>query len=364
MTRYWTPIIAGIAVAVLAAPAMAQEWTVDAYAGRAVYDPVASAVGATNGVAAIRYGDRRQRWIYAAAAAPLSARDLFWTAAGLGGRLSSSGGQFPGGIALGAHGHGYRDPISGAFGGGGSLEVSPYLSLGSDAARLEIRTGWVQYAGTFDGSSTTRGALDSGARGAFRALPSLDLGAEVRYVRAREGGYPFAGGSATLRHGGGEFWATTGRWLSEALSQTSWAAGTSVRVASRLELWGSVQHEATEPIYLNASRRSWNLGVSHRLGTPPEAAAPVPPEIGTGIVVVRLPTAGLKDAPYIAGDFSGWQAMPMVRSGEYWTARLKLEAGVYRYAFRTADGKWFVPESAPGRRDDGMGGATAILVVQ
>jgi hypothetical protein len=37
--------------------------------------------------------------------------------------------------------------------------------------------------------------------------------------------------------------------------------------------------------------------------------------------------------------------------------------GVYHYAFVAEDGTWFVPESVPGRQDDGMGGHVAVLVV-
>ena len=43
--------------------------------------------------------------------------------------------------------------------------------------------------------------------------------------------------------------------------------------------------------------------------------------------------------------------------------RLPLAAGVYQYSFRAASGEWFVPASTPGRRDDGMGGHDAVLVV-
>ena len=37
--------------------------------------------------------------------------------------------------------------------------------------------------------------------------------------------------------------------------------------------------------------------------------------------------------------------------------------GRYHYAFVAEDGTWFVPESVPGRQDDGMGGHVAVLVV-
>ena len=82
------------------------------------------------------------------------------------------------------------------------------------------------------------------------------------------------------------------------------------------------------------------------------------------MVVLRLPVG---DAPpgnvSIAGDFNNWQAAPMQRENGEWVARLPLAPGVYHYAFRSAKGEWFVPETASGRRDDGMGGHVAVLVV-
>ena len=65
----------------------------------------------------------------------------------------------------------------------------------------------------------------------------------------------------------------------------------------------------------------------------------------------------------IAGDFNNWQPAPMEREGGDWIVRLPLSPGVYHYAFRAASGDWFVPPSTPGRRDDGMGGFVAVLVV-
>ena len=82
------------------------------------------------------------------------------------------------------------------------------------------------------------------------------------------------------------------------------------------------------------------------------------------MVTVRLPAT---DAPAggvsIAGDFNGWQPAEMQREGGEWIIRLALAPGVYHYAFRSVNGDWFVPPSAPGRRDDGMGGHVAVLVV-
>ena len=70
-----------------------------------------------------------------------------------------------------------------------------------------------------------------------------------------------------------------------------------------------------------------------------------------------------KGRPSIAGDFTGWKPVPMQRDGSRWTFTVKLEPGTYHYAFVGEDGTWFVPESVPGRQDDGMGGHVAVLVV-
>ena len=81
-------------------------------------------------------------------------------------------------------------------------------------------------------------------------------------------------------------------------------------------------------------------------------------------IVIRLPTAEASgDALSIAGDFNGWKPAPMTREGGDWVLRLPLAPGVYKYSFRDAGGRWFVPASVPGRRDDGMGGHVAVLVV-
>jgi hypothetical protein len=54
----------------------------------------------------------------------------------------------------------------------------------------------------------------------------------------------------------------------------------------------------------------------------------------------------------------------MQQSGDAWTYTTELAPGVYNYAFVDASGKWFVPDGHPGRKDDGMGGAVAVLVVR
>jgi 1,4-alpha-glucan branching enzyme len=79
---------------------------------------------------------------------------------------------------------------------------------------------------------------------------------------------------------------------------------------------------------------------------------------------VQLPRDAADGAVYVAGDFSDWQPRPMRLTGDSWELALTLGAGVYHYSFIDANGRWFVPDSVPGRVDDGMGGHVAVLVVQ
>jgi hypothetical protein len=54
----------------------------------------------------------------------------------------------------------------------------------------------------------------------------------------------------------------------------------------------------------------------------------------------------------------------MERDGSFWTYRVAAQPGVYNYAFVAPDGTWYVPEAVPGRKDDGMGGHVAVLVIR
>ena|ERR1051326_3398496 len=67
--------------------------------------------------------------------------------------------------------------------------------------------------------------------------------------------------------------------------------------------------------------------------------------------------------PSIAGDFTKWTPVRMKRHGDEWRYSVQLSPGVYRFAFRGADGDWFVPARFPNRTDDEMGGWVAVLIV-
>ncbi|MDP2321306.1 MAG: glycogen-binding domain-containing protein [Acidobacteriota bacterium] len=344
--------------------ARGQTWSVDLSAGQIVYNPASVDIGTDSLVGSLRYDTRREGWVYGTVAAPLGSDAPFWGGLGAGGRLTPSGSEdrhATFGVELNAHGFTFRDAVVDQIGTGGILEAIPFASLSAGAGRVEVRGGWRGQALSFAGATQNRGVFETGARAMYGS--TVRLQADARWVHAPEGTYPFVGGS--LQYGGGPIsvWARAGKWVSTELAAVAWGGGVGVAIGSRASVWTTVQQEAPDPLYWNAPRRSWSVGVTQRIGRTHVAIVPAPRSDADGVVirvaVSETPTGDLQ----IAGSFNNWQSVPMQREGREWIIRLPLAAGVYHYAFRSGNGEWFVPASAAGRRDDGMGGQVAVLVV-
>lgn len=340
----------------------AQGVSVDVSAGRLVYDPTATNVDTNNLVGSVRYDGRRDTWVYGAAALPFSSSDTFWGSAGVGGRLQPPlARRVTFGADLAAHGYAFRDAVSDQLGNGGTVDALPFVRLTSGLAFVEGTGGWRGHTLSLAGVRDNRGVIEGGARAGYGGIVSAQ--GDVKWVHAPGGTYPFAGGTVSYNGARVQVWGQAGRWLSNVLDDAAWGTGAGVTLGPRTTMWASVQQEARDPLFWNTSRRTWSVGVTQRLSARPVALLPVP-RVPAGGTVIRLDVA---DAPAgaisIGGDFNNWQPAPMQREGREWVMRLSLAPGVYHYAFRSANGEWFVPASTPGRRDDGFGGHDAILVV-
>jgi hypothetical protein len=64
----------------------------------------------------------------------------------------------------------------------------------------------------------------------------------------------------------------------------------------------------------------------------------------------------------VAGDFSDWQPVPLVREGGLLVARVRLAPGKYRVAVRVNLGDWRAPRNLARVRDD-YGGEAGIVIV-
>lgn len=352
-----------LAATVALPSAAASQWVAQVAAGSTEHDPVAASVGTRSVIVGVRH--EGLRWGYLSAGAPLDSAGLPWAALGLGGRFGGGGTGVEAGADLFAHGHAYRAQALGATGAGVVVGALPFVAWSGGAARVEARSGVLQYGTALEGVNASRWVHDSGVRALARLAPELALTAEGRYARAEEGSYPFAGAGAELRLSRVTLSGYGGRWLSDVLDQAAWGVDGRWSVDGRTEVYAALEQEATDPLYWNDPRRSWSLGVSRSLGraAEPALAVPVIPIASAGQVEIRLALDEADHAPAVAGDFNGWTPVPMRRQGDAWVVSLALQPGVYQYSFQRQDGSWFVPASVPNRVDDGFGGQNAVLVV-
>lgn len=244
-------------------------------------------------------------------------------------------------------------------------QALPVVGFEGSTFQVHARAGISHYSATFGGLATERTVRLADAQvtiapsAAFALIPMIR-----RYQADGESAATYAGASAVFAHRAGSVWGSVGHWMESDNTSGPWAIGGALRVHERTMIEASARRDTFDPLYLQPAHTSWNLGLSIQVGGavgPPPP--PVPAEYVDGRATIRLPVSSAPSALSIAGDFNGWKPQPMQRAGDHWTFTLALEPGVYNYSFVTADGTWFVPEDVPGRKDDGMGGHVAVLVV-
>jgi hypothetical protein len=82
-------------------------------------------------------------------------------------------------------------------------------------------------------------------------------------------------------------------------------------------------------------------------------------EARDGAYIVLRINAGSAE---IAGDFSGWQPVAMVRGEGGWRTQTVLPPGVYRFVVRVDGSDWRPPSGLPHLKDD-FGGEVAVVTV-
>jgi hypothetical protein len=369
--RRLLPLLAVLAAAsVPPGPAGAQTWSADAGVGQESHRLPAGTFDTFGGQLGIRRDGAE--WLYLSAGIPFDASGTPWAAAGLGTRLpllglGPAGAPRAGiGVDLAGHGFGYADRVRETTGGGVVAEALPAAFVTAGPLRLDARSGMVHYARGGADTAFARTVHHSDARATYRADGFAAYG-EARLVRADDGAYPFAGGGVEAELGVAAAWAYAGRWLDEDAEGTAeWGGGLRVPIALATSVYAAIRQDTRDPLFREPPRLSWTVGVSRRLGPGAVTAAPAPalaPRIAGDRVTFRVALSEASEAPSLAGDFTNWQPVPMTRGEGGWVLTLRVPSGVHRYAFRAADGNWFVPPGTPGRRDDGMGGVTAVVAV-
>ena len=356
----------------------AQQWNVDAQAGkiRSALDP--NAPEAENVVLGLRYDDRLTSFRISGGV-PTGSQDALWGSLAGARRLEVGRGALVGGLDLAGNAFAMRDRVEtdrrlpGPLGprveeslGGYALAGQVLPLIGYEGVRLQLyaRAGISLYSSRFADEQTDRTVQLADVQATYMPSPAFALIPAVRHYRADEGNYTYAGATAIAARGPVTVWGMAGSWLNQTTESTPWAIGASMRAHDRISINASVRHDGIDPLYLQPAQTSWNAGVSLLLGAKPGTRLPVPDQYVNGRATIRLPASQAAARPSIAGDFNGWKPVPMERSGDDWVFTVPLAPGVYNYAFVDERGEWFVPKNHAGRKDDGMGGHVAVLVVQ
>lgn len=372
-------LLLALAVATPGAAA-AQQWTAEGRVGRLDFrlSPT-GAPPATSFALGLGFAAEDVRF-HIGAGVPLGEEDPLWGAVDLRNRPSVDVGALT--IGLEAAGQAFvqrytknvevpggplQPPTVGeeaAYGWGVAAQAVPFVAVRAGAVGAEARAGASFYRNALDDLSASRTVGLGELRLIAAPSEAVAFTADARHFVASEGSWTFAGVGTLVALPGVELWGNVGRWLDDSVTTTPWSAGAAMRLAERVDLLLEGREDALDPLYGSAPRRSWSAALRVRLSGPPALPEPVPASYEDGTAMIVLPAVDSPEAPRIAGDFNSWTPEPMERRGDRWVWRGRVEPGVYEYAFVDARGEWFVPESIPGRKDDGMGGWVALLVVE
>jgi len=359
--------VPAVAFSAAVSAASAQQWYLETQGGRlrSALDP--SATGAesvldTPSVLAGAHYDHPSAVVHISVDLPATKQEPLWGAVAGWKRLTFQREGVFVGLDLASNGFLLADSLNGRAIAGQALPV-----LGFDAAGFEVRgrAGVSHYASWFGAEARQRTVRLADVQVTFTPKSSLALTPVVRAYHAEEGAYSYGGVTATAGYGKAGVWGTLGQWLGRgAHNGAPWAVGATLRVHPRFALSASYRRDTVDPLYSSPPQTSWGVGFSIQVSGPTRPPPPSPAAYVGGRATIRLPVSESATPPRIAGDFNNWQPQPMDRAGDHWTYTVALAAGVYNYAFVNEQGEWFVPKSMPGRRDDGMGGHLAVLVVR
>ena len=242
----------------------------------------------------------------------------------------------------------------------------PVLGYEWAAVQLQARAGVSRYSATFGDQRADRSVTLADLQATVTPTSALAIVPVVRrFQAAGEAAALYSGVSAVTASSTGSLWASVGQWTGGRSEGTPWSVGGRLSLHPLVSLDGAVRRDTFDPLSLQPAQTSWSIGLSVlTFGRARPVAPPVAAAYVNGRATIHLPVSATTARPSIAGDFNAWKPAPMEREGDYWVYRVVVTPGVYNYAFVGADGTWFVPEGVPGRKDDGMGGVVAVVVVR
>lgn len=359
----------------------AQQWNVEAQAGRIRSSLDPAATSAQTLALGLRFTDFDTD-LGLSVGVPTSNTEAIWGALGGSRRLLALRGNFVAGVDLAGSAFALHDRANSsredtdilgrrrvidvpgfsgsAFGG----QALPLVGYEGERFQVHARTGLSYFTSRFGDVNRQRSVIVSDLQATLLPSASVALMPAVRRYQSGDDVHTYAGLSAVAGTSGASVWGSAGQWIGMDSVGTALAGGATWQAHPRAALSFSARRDVFDALYLHPAQTSWGLSVSVRVGGVSALSPPVPATYNSGHATIRLDAAHAKSAPRIAGDFNNWKPQPMQRAGDAWTYTVQLSPGVYNYAFVESEGEWFVPKNHPGRKDDGMGGVVAVMVVR
>lgn len=316
--------------AVLPGGVRAQGLSAEFAAGRLVHQTASAVPGSNHLMGTVRYDTTRDAWVYGSAAVPVSEAATFWGGGGTGGRVLArlfSGASL--GAEVGAHGYTFRDAVVDATGIGGTVEATPFVRISSGPAFAEGYGMWRGHTMRLGNVRDSRSVFETGARAGYHGVVHFEV--DGKWVHGPEGTFPFFGARAAYDGDAWDVWGHAGKWMHDDLTATAWDAGLALALSGRSIVWARIGQQPPDPLYWNATRRAWTVGLTQRLGRILSPSRPIAVSESPAVSITVRATDAPAGPIFVAGDFNNWQPLPMRREGEYWVVQLLLASGFYHY---------------------------------
>ena len=166
-----------------------------------------------------------------------------------------------------------------------------------------------------------------------------------------------------FRPAAGTFYLEGGLWNTPDGEELVLIAGVSVRTGGRSTILVSGGRYGPDPLLDSPAAGGFGGGVNlelARLGPVPDLSWEVRGD-DERTLALAVKVEGARSVECV-GEFTDWEAIPMLRDGDVWRVTLPIEPGAHHFGF-LVDGAWYVPPDAPGLTEDEWGQLQATIFV-
>ena len=166
-----------------------------------------------------------------------------------------------------------------------------------------------------------------------------------------------------VRPEAGTFYLEGAMWDTPDGEELVLIAGVRVRTGGRSTILASGGRYGPDPLLDSPAAGGLGGGVNlelARFGPVPDLSWEVW-DNGERTLVLAVRVEGARIVECV-GEFTDWEAVPMLRDGDVWRVTLPITPGTHHFGF-LVDGAWYVPPDAPGLTEDEWGEVQATILV-